>query len=316
MHILIDGDPIVYSRGMAGEKRSYEVLYWEDGELQQAIFEDGREKNRWIKEEQIEVEDDQLMVQPLSPAFACAAVKRTLEALLNEVSDHFSVPKDQTSFEVYLTGGGNFREMLARERPYKGNRDRSLRPVFYQECRDYLVERWGATIIEDREADDEISIAARQLWDREIPHVIATVDKDLDQIPGPHYDYNKKVWYHVEEDEARWFFYEQILQGDSTDNIPGVYRLGKAKAHNLIQEWLEVAYKLFRGDVKLTEEFLWDQIVGVYAESMATHPDRYVGTDPEQVALENARLVKMQEYEGQLWTPPQEMDEILELSDG
>ena len=52
MHILIDGDPIVYRNGVAGEDRTYEVILEnrETGQLRSEIWEDGNEKNRWLKE--------------------------------------------------------------------------------------------------------------------------------------------------------------------------------------------------------------------------------------------------------------------------
>ena len=56
MHILIDGDPIVYSRALAGEERSYEVIYLDSaGDMQSRIWSDGNKKNKWIKENKIDL---------------------------------------------------------------------------------------------------------------------------------------------------------------------------------------------------------------------------------------------------------------------
>lgn len=312
MHILVDGDPIVYSRGIAGEERTYEVIYETEDGVESRIFNDGNEKNKWIKDNNIKViESGPPDVYPKHVSHALAPIKRTILAIRNEVRDRFMLREKDISMTVYLTGADNFRERIATERVYKGNRNRLLRPYYYEECRLYLRERWQAQVIDGYEADDAISIESRSLWDKQVPHIIATVDKDLDQIPGPHYDYNKKVWYHVDKEDAMMFFYEQVLQGDSTDNIPGIYRMGKTKAKDLVKDWAAAYYRMGNSPVSL-EEFLWSRCVGEYADSMEQYPDHYKGTDSVLVALENARLVKMQEYQGQLWTPPGVPDEVVE----
>jgi hypothetical protein len=309
LHILIDGDPIVYSRALAGEERSYEVIYLDsDGEMQSRIFSDGNEKNKWIKAEQIDVVDQDMQVVPKPVSHALAPIKRSLLAIISEASKKFDIPEREISVQLYLTGPGNFREELATQRVYKGNRDRNLRPFHYEAAREYMIDKWGARLVEGYEADDAISIDAHDLWEAEVPHVIATIDKDLDQIPGPHFDYNKKVWYHMDEEDAIFFFYQQILQGDATDNIQGVYRLGKKKAHDMMHEW---AKNWRERDHGTYENYLWDKVVDQYEQSIEKNPDKYVGDDAEAIAIENARLVYMQTYVGQLWTPPGEMDETL-----
>ena len=61
---------------------------------------------------------------------------------------------------------------------------------------------------------------------------IATLDKDLDGVPGWHYVWKGKregVFY-VTETEADRFFYTQMLTGDATDNIPGLFKMVGVKA--------------------------------------------------------------------------------------
>ena len=40
--------------------------------------------------------------------------------------------------------------------------------------------------------------------------------------------------FHVTQGEALLTFYRQLLIGDSSDNIPGCYKLGKATAKDLL----------------------------------------------------------------------------------
>jgi hypothetical protein len=63
--------------------------------------------------------------------------------------------------------------------------------------------------------------------------VIATKDKDLDLIPGWHYNWSKTKKddgvYYVSPVEANRAFYAQLIQGDATDNIPGIFHWSDKK---------------------------------------------------------------------------------------
>ena len=76
------------------------------------------------------------------------------------------------------------------------------------------------------EADDILGI--RQM-DERVETIICSKDKDLDCIPGLHYNWSPTRWengvYDVTEEEANRFFYTQCLTGDPTDNIPGLKKL-------------------------------------------------------------------------------------------
>lgn len=95
-----------------------------------------------------------------------------------------------------------------------------------------MFKRHGAIYSEEGdEADDALGIAQCQAGCGE-DTIICSIDKDLDGIPGWHYNFSKNRkadgTYIVSEVNANRFFYKQILSGDSTDNIPGMFRkLGK-----------------------------------------------------------------------------------------
>ena len=73
---------------------------------------------------------------------------------------------------------------------------------------------------------------AREL---EIPYVICGIDKDLKQIPGNHYNYNKKVHDFVDDDTAHYNLMLQCLIGDSSDNIPGIREWGQLKLPSFLR---------------------------------------------------------------------------------
>lgn len=130
-------------------------------------------------------------------------------------------------YRVFLTGVNNFRINLATSRPYKGNRKKD-KPTYYQLIRDYLIEHHNAEVVDGIEADDALGLAQTEHT------ILCTIDKDLDMIEGQHYNWNKKKYYRVAQDDADKFFFIQWLIGDSTDNIPGANKIGPVKANKIL----------------------------------------------------------------------------------
>ncbi len=118
--------------------------------------------------------------------------------------------------------------------------------------------RMGFASVDDKwEADDLIKDRAIELG--QTGCVICSIDKDLKQIPGIHFDYYRPPLKNedgtpqldengfrkvspcrgldiVSEQDADKFFWIQVLMGDSGDNIKGVPRIGKVKATKIIEE--------------------------------------------------------------------------------
>ena len=171
---------------------------------------------------------------------------------------------DYPSFAVVISGENNFREKVATIQPYKGNRSDKAKPIQYQLLRDWVLSRPYTILAEGEEADDVLSIACMQ------GATIATIDKDLDNTPGWHYNWNKNLVYEVTEEEALRNFYTQCLTGDTADNIPGVRGIGPVKAKKLLEgcstpkEYEDAILKAYEGKYEdprkaLTEigQLLW-----------------------------------------------------------
>lgn len=203
--ILIDGDILQYRCGFAA-----------DGQLRRDL----KEKNPEWSDEQVKEEMESLDYL----AFALRNVRSAIEDMFKELGNH--------PYKLFLTGEGNFRDQIATIKPYKGNRDSSHRPKYYREIKEYMIDRWGAEVIRGKEADDALGV---EQWARpDKSSVIVTVDKDLDMIPGWHYNWVKREKYCVSLQEANYHFFFQMLKGDSTDNIPGINRLGDARIPPLL----------------------------------------------------------------------------------
>lgn len=136
--------------------------------------------------------------------------------------------QSDADFKVYLTptDHSNFRFEIFPE--YKANRP-DKKPTWYDELREILMSDYGAELAFGMEADDLLGMNQND------DTVICSIDKDLDQIPGQHYDFVKEVAYTVTKENAMRFFYFQLLTGDRTDNISGIPKVGPAKATKLLE---------------------------------------------------------------------------------
>ena len=101
---------------------------------------------------------------------------------------------------LFIQGKGNFRDSVATLRPYKGNRDKSHKPKYVAEIRDYLINVHGAEEVHGQESDDAIGIAQTQAPPGST--IIVSTDKDMDQIAGYHYNWVKDEEYFVQDEDA------------------------------------------------------------------------------------------------------------------
>lgn len=158
---------------------------------------------------------------PIPWAFVVSRLDSRIANILNTVSSD--------THQLYLTGEGNYRKSDATIKPYKGHRP-SEKPYWYEHIWNFLVAHRGAEVVKGIEADDAMGIA--QSGEETI---ICSRDKDLKMIPGWHYSWpsgsqpEKGPWWQTEEEGTR-FFYQQLLTGDPTDNIPGLYNVGNSSA--------------------------------------------------------------------------------------
>ena len=152
-------------------------------------------------------------------------------------------------YRVFLspTGQATFRYKIYPD--YKANRKDLQKPVHYQVLREYLKEAHKAVQGEGIEADDLLGLNLTE-WGKEA--ILVSIDKDLNQIPGWHYNFVNKIKYHVSKEEATKYFYIQMLMGDSSDNIPGIPGIGEKKALLAIdplkteQEMLELVQGMYK----------------------------------------------------------------------
>lgn len=156
---------------------------------------------------------------------------------------------DASDCKLILSGQTNFRKEI--DPNYKSNRKESARPRYYSDLRDYSVNYLGAYLTCGIEADDELGILQTS------ETCIASIDKDLLQVPGWHFRM-KRIWdeselIFVTEEEAWLNFFKQCLTGDSVDMIEGVLNPAKSHHKNPPNFTDETADKLLRGLSKNTQ---------------------------------------------------------------
>lgn len=168
---------------------------------------------------------------------------------VNTMVDNILHNSGASDYLIYLTGEGNYRVGIYPE--YKANRTAD-KPIHYNLIRNYLMDHEAAIMCEGEEADDVMGYT--QMGERELDcrlddrvceyiyhTIICSIDKDLKQIPGRHFDFVKNIHSFVTEEEGIYFFYQQLLTGDRVDNIPGLPKVGPVKAKKILGEWKDEA---------------------------------------------------------------------------
>lgn len=148
-----------------------------------------------------------------------------------------AVMRDTNAKQGYVAvkGTGNFRHDLADD--YKANRGKSeLDPKIKERLNNLYEYCWSTECVpsDNCEADDVVSIWATEAEASGDSWVIAHIDKDIDMVPGWHYNFNKNNLYHIDEDQAHYLMCKQLLTGDSSDNIQGLKGVGPKTAEKIL----------------------------------------------------------------------------------
>lgn len=149
------------------------------------------------------------------------------------------------------------RRAIATIKPYQGQRNSSRRPKNWGYLREFFEgghgQGWASKMWSTREADDGISYACWEKYRRtQELDSIHSGDKDMRMIPGVHLDWNTHEIVTLRpgdfevynQDKSKLFgtkwFWTQMLQGDTADNIPGLpefngKRVGEVTARKMLE---------------------------------------------------------------------------------
>lgn len=163
-------------------------------------------------------------------------IKEKLYALQEDIKIHFNIK----AIYCFIGGANSYRKKLFPE--YKSNR---LSPpivlsTVYAKCVEEL------NVIRAREgfeADDELYVLGNKYKDVAI---LAYVDKDLKQISGINYNYNKYTWEYINEEQARFSLAMQMCTGDRGDFVIVNKGCGEKKAMTFIKQGM-TNYQYIKG---------------------------------------------------------------------
>lgn len=163
--------------------------------------------------------------------------------------------------------------------------------------REYALDHplWKSAMYKGLEADDVMGLISTESPGE---YVIATLDKDLEQIPGFHFNWNKDDWVReVSPLEGDRYFYMQCLAGDRTDGYYGCPQIGPAKAGNIVDEVPGPHGPKWHRD-------MWERVLEEYraAEWWFAY-EQYLCRELDQShALINARVARMLRHGEYNWT--------------
>lgn len=225
---IIDGDPIVYSVAYALQQYALSDLTCNGHVVE--IF--GYKRDAKNHAFDLGLEEGEYEILP----YADVTEDDVAEYLTYSIGDIMDAT-EATEAEIWLSSTTNFRKEIDPE--YKSHRGE--KPLLHKQVRHVMEEQFGAKTAEkDYEADDEI---ADQAWrmrseERSDDYIICSIDKDLDTVPGWHYNwpiFNREGRiYFVEPKEAMHIYWISVLTGDAADNIPGLKGIGPKKAEKFL----------------------------------------------------------------------------------
>tara|TARA_R110000796_G_scaffold244395_3_gene367461 strand:- start:30 stop:737 length:708 start_codon:yes stop_codon:yes gene_type:complete len=168
--------------------------------------------------------------------------------ILNDLEELY--PIDEV--KVFNGSLGNFRKLITPK--YKAQR--TNKPPLLNEMQEWVKENYNSIYDYGIETDD---IVARYWFElsNEIGRdnvMIVSIDKDYKQFPCLMYNYHfkHKCVYDITEDEAMYNFYEQMIVGDTADNVNYCKGFGKKYAEKYLEDcktqyqYTKKVYNLFK----------------------------------------------------------------------
>lgn len=280
MKALIDADSILFKCGFAVEHKLYNIILKgmeEHGPIEAYHYKRDIPKN-YLSDEEVSL----VVSTTIEPLENCLhLVRQSIESILEATK--------ADSHQIYIKGEGNFREAISKTRVYKGNRDTEHRPQYEEAIRRYLLSYWGAEVVNGMEVDDKVCMEqwlfANEWNEGRQETIVCTIDKDLDQVPGRHYNYGTGLQYWVDPDAALTYFYVQLLSGDASDNIEGIPGVGVKTAVKLLE------------NTPIINRTLYNKCLEIYQERLGK-------TKGKERLIEMANLLYLKRSPEDLWQPP------------
>lgn len=185
---------------------------------------------------------------------AVAKFDEVFTSMINDIEEMYEVDR----VIVFNGARGNFRKIITPK--YKANRTNVERPPLLFDLHNYVSKQYDSINAHGVETDDAVA----RYW-FEISEVmgrdevmIVSLDKDYKQFPCLYYNYHHKhkVVLDITPEEARYNFYEQMIAGDTADNVNYFIGKGVKFAKNYYKDcqtdyqYRRKLYELFKQEYK------------------------------------------------------------------
>ena len=124
----------------------------------------------------------------------------------------------------------NFRKYITKT--YKANRSKE-KPQYFKILCKYVEKYYEPEIANGCETDDLVAIYREKIGHENC--IIVSIDKDYLQFEGTMYNYNKRKFITLSKEDALYNFYEQMIIGDTADNVNFCVGYGRAYARKLFE---------------------------------------------------------------------------------
>ena len=171
-------------------------------------------------------------------------------SIINHLEDIYEI----TEVKTFSGSKGNFRKYISPK--YKANRNYNALPPLLNDMHDFVKEEYNSIWGYGCETDDVVAKYWFEL-SKSIGRdnvMIVSIDKDYKQFPCLMYNYHfkHKVIYDITEQEALYNFYEQMIIGDTADNVNYCKGYGKKYAEKYLDDceskysYVRKIYELFK----------------------------------------------------------------------
>jgi hypothetical protein len=281
MKVLIDSDAIVWKIGTTTQKKVWTIINPDGSSLERMgggykgilkefgedILSPADEKDfRW----EVDSED---------------SVDMRLRVYIRDLKKHLQGRTLQHYLTDYNTP--NYRYAIAKTQGYKAHRENMEKPKHFDFIRNWIIEKYGAIMVPGIEADDALGMAQIEVLEANNKSIIAHIDKDINQIPGGHFNLDTHEFYEIKDPGyvrlegsvgkrkivggGQLWFCAQLLMGDSADNIPGLYKYGPVEAFKQLQgvtsyeHGIKIVWENYKYSLReeLTEDKIRDRLFEV-----------------------------------------------------
>ena len=215
MILLVDADSLIFASCYKKRDKPEDDKYYRDIEDAQAKF------------------DEQFM------------------SIVNKLEDMYPIERVIT----FSGSKGNFRKLITPV--YKANRKKQELPPLLDDMHQFVKDEYDSVWGYGIETDDMVARYWKAL-SNEVGRnnvMIVSIDKDYKQFPCLMYNYHykHKEVLDISEDEALFNFYEQMIIGDTADNVNYFKGKGKKYAEKYLKE-CDTKYQYTRKMLELFQQ--------------------------------------------------------------